>query len=75
MDSRAKISSALAASEVVFIKLTGRNRSRDMAVLIDSGTIVGGPQAGVFGVTSRRQLEALRRHGVAFEEIGRSRAR
>lgn len=72
MNPRATATNDIRIDEVVFIKLTGPNRSQDMATLVGSGTIVGGPQPGVFGVTSANQLETLRKQGVAFEEIGRA---
>ena len=54
---------------VIFIRLGRPNDSHDLTTLVGSGMIVGGPEAGVFGVTSPRQLEVLRREGVPFEEI------
>lgn len=75
MEHRVTVSDEVAVHDVVFIKLTGPNRSRDMTTLVSSGTLVGGPQPGVFGVTSPTQLEALRSSGVAFEEVGRPKVR
>ncbi len=56
--------------EVIFIRLLRPNNSDDLSTLVGSGTIVGGPKLGVFGVTSPKQLEVLRREGVPFEEVG-----
>jgi hypothetical protein len=57
---------------VIFIRLVHPNDSHDLTTLVGSGTIVGGPSAGVFGVTSAQQLDVLRREGVQFEEVARA---
>src|SRR5439155_24017118 len=58
-----------ASQTVIFIRLGRPNDSHDLTTLVGSGMIVGGPEAGVFGATSPRQLEVLRREGVPFEGI------
>ena len=54
---------------VIFIRLTGATPLSDMTTLVGSGTVIGGGQPGVYGVTSPAQLDLLRQHNISFEIV------